>query len=581
MKIRKLLSSISFALAFIAMCYIAEGNSIYFANETSYLHTDRDIYIAGENIFFKLYLIDAGSHKLSGISKIAYLVLRNNDNIPIIKVKLKVDGGTANGSIFLPDSLKSGPYQLSVFTNWMRNAGEGSYFSKQIFIANRFDKDLQYLHTFSSSANQGNDTILNRGAISPLIVKTNKTEYNKREKIDLSFAFLTELPGDSANFSISVTEDIPGMSNDFTLYKFLNEYKINSGLQASSGSEITGFLPEQKGEIIQGLVIDTQTKKTVANALVFLSVSDSMVNLQYCYTDSSGKFRFLLNDYYQSKDLYFSVKDIPDEKHFTIIPEDKFEIKNNIEISQFPENDFLKEYIRKSQDIVNIQKTYEVNTSREIAVQFKPGCGPRLFYKPSYTILPADFVPLNDFAEIAKEIIPPQLNLRKRNETYTATMADENLHLFMDEEPVVFLDGVCIENVNQLIMLGSDKVKRIELVCSRYICGDLIFPGILAVFSKANEIRNIHPNSSTLHLQLEPYYRNSNFEHPDYSKGIPGNQPDFRQLLYWNPSLEISPDHNPVAGFYTSDHSGNYTIRIEGITSAGIPISVSTRLKVK
>jgi hypothetical protein len=582
MKIRKFLFSVFFPLAFIAMSLNTVGNSINTGNEIAYLHTDRDIYIAGENIFFKLYLIDAGSHKLSGISKIAYLVLRNNVNIPIVRIKLKAEGGTAYGSIFLPDSLKSGPYQLTVFTNWMRNAGEGSFFTKEIFIANRFDKDLTALTTLSGLLNQGNDSVSNLSVNLPLKITTDKTEYNKREKINLSLNFSPNLLTDSANLSISVSEDVPGISNYSSIGNYLILNLVNFSPQQSNAGINYRFLPELKGEIIQGKVIDLDSKDAVADYYVFLSATDTLVNLQYDVTDTSGMFRFLLNDYYYDKDLYFSIKDISAGRRLKIIPEDKFELKNDFEAPQYHENQFVKEFILKSQDIVTIQKTYDVTAVREINNHSKPNFScPQLYYKPSYRIFPADFVPLNDFAEISKEILPPQFNLKKHNDLYTANMADENQHQYMDQQTVIFLDGVYIDNINQLIKLGSDKVKRIELVSTRFNCGELIFPGILAVFSKNNEIKNIQPNSSSLRIQLETYHPYSGFTNQSYAKEIPGNQPDFRQLLYWNPALEIYSGISLVPGFYASDHSGNYTIRIEGITSGGVPVSVRTRIKVK
>src|SRR5664279_4602691 len=96
------------------------------ASERVFLHTDRNLYIAGETIYFKLYLVNGNSHKLSEISKIAYLILRNIVNYQIIQASLQIEGGIAYGSISLPDTLSSGTYQIVVFTNWMRNSGEES-----------------------------------------------------------------------------------------------------------------------------------------------------------------------------------------------------------------------------------------------------------------------------------------------------------------------------------------------------------------------------------------------------------------------------------------------------------------------
>jgi len=580
MKLRKLIFPVYFTLAFTVLSVNTSGNTIHTGNETAWLQTDRNIYIAGENVFFKLYLLDANTHKLSHISKIAYLVLRDNYNKPVVRIKLKLERGTAYGSFALPDSLKSGTCQITVFTNWMRNSGESSFFTKEIFVANRFDKELPALNNlFNSSGNVdigSEQTPLNKNS---LAVLTDKTEYNKREKICLSLEFPKNIPGDTARLSISVFEIAPGIINGNSNDKYLIHESENS---VSSINPDERFLPEMKGEIIQGHVIDQETNEVVANKCVFLSANDTMVNLQYTFTDSGGMFRFQLNDYYYGKDLYFSVKEIPAGKKFKIIPEDKFELNNNFKPIPTEGSQALKAFILKSQDIVTIQKAYEAENAIKTGKQSAAALSFfQLYYKTNYCIYPADFVPLNDFAEIAKEILPPQFSLNKHSEGYTAYLADESRHMYFDQEPLVFLDGVYIDNVNQVMKLGSDKVQRVELVCSSYNFGEFIFPGILAVFSKTYEIRNIQPNESTIRIQLQDFHAYSDFKGPAYSIETESSQPDFRQHLYWNPTIEFSGSHYRLPEFYASDHSGDYMIGIEGITSAGIPLHATTMIRVK
>lgn len=583
MKIQKRLLCLYFLIACTALSLTAGGNSIQIGTEITYVHTDRNVYIAGEHIFFKLYIIDADSHKLSTISKIAYLVLRNNDQKPVAKLKLKTEGGIAYGNIFLPDSLKSGPYQIIAFTNWMRNAGEGSFFAKEIIVANRFDNDLPALSANIDSENLDISNTTQFPVVnSPLMMITDKTVYNKREKINLTLDFPSNLFFDSINLSISVTEDVPGMNNEFSLARYFNEKFKNSDSGKSAAGESHLYLPEVKGEIVQGKVIDQESHEAVAGFHVFLSATDTLVNLQYSVTGTTGLFRFLLNDYYYDKDIYFSIQDSAGDRKFIIIPEDKFKLTNDFKPTLSGVNLLLKEYILKSQDIVTIQKTYDVVTVAEVKKQAKPNfyC-PQLYYKPSYRIYPSDFVSLNDFEEMAKEIIPPQLSLKKQNNRFSARIADENLHQYMDEEPAIFLDGVFLVGIDSLLKLGSDRIKKVDLVCSRFNCGEILFPGILAVFSTKNEIENLKANSSSLRTQFETFHPFSGYSIQSYTQESPAYNPDFRQLLYWNPDLEISPDNNPVTGFYASDHSGNYTIRIEGITSAGVPVSISKRIKIK
>src|SRR5664279_270528 len=59
-------------------------------HESAFVHTDRDLYVAGENLFFKLYVTSDKTANSSQVSSIGYIVLRNQKmNILNLIVKLK------------------------------------------------------------------------------------------------------------------------------------------------------------------------------------------------------------------------------------------------------------------------------------------------------------------------------------------------------------------------------------------------------------------------------------------------------------------------------------------------------------
>lgn len=106
--------------------------------ESVYVHTDRDLYVAGEHILFSTRLLkgqDTG--KSSGF---IYLLLRGAHG-NVSGVTLPLDNAGAHGSIYIPDTLSTGYYELFAFTNWMRNFGEQDYFRKPLLIVNRFDEN--------------------------------------------------------------------------------------------------------------------------------------------------------------------------------------------------------------------------------------------------------------------------------------------------------------------------------------------------------------------------------------------------------------------------------------------------------
>jgi len=117
--------------------FAQEGNGI---RERIFLQSDRDIYVAGEDLLFTIHLFNSSGNPLT-TSKFGYIALRSPEQV-IIRQSIELDQSFSHGQIYLPDTLSTGYYELVAFTNWMRNEGEDCYFSRQLFIANRFDKEL-------------------------------------------------------------------------------------------------------------------------------------------------------------------------------------------------------------------------------------------------------------------------------------------------------------------------------------------------------------------------------------------------------------------------------------------------------
>src|SRR5882757_8132005 len=104
--------------------------------EKLYAHTDKEFYLAGEICWFKLYVVDAGSHQPLDLSKVAYLEWLDKNNRPVLQTKIGLSKGHGDGSLFLPLTLRSGNYKLRAYTNWMKNYGEDWFFEKTITIVN-------------------------------------------------------------------------------------------------------------------------------------------------------------------------------------------------------------------------------------------------------------------------------------------------------------------------------------------------------------------------------------------------------------------------------------------------------------
>lgn len=104
--------------------------------EKLYVHTDKQFYLTGEIMWFKIYAVNASTNKAVSVSKIAYIDVLDRSNNAVMQAKIALDQGLGSGSLYIPVTLANGNYKLRAYTNWMKNYSPDFYFEKQISIVN-------------------------------------------------------------------------------------------------------------------------------------------------------------------------------------------------------------------------------------------------------------------------------------------------------------------------------------------------------------------------------------------------------------------------------------------------------------
>ncbi len=110
-----------------------------FPQEKLYLQTDKPYYSAGEEIWFKGYLVNATTLESSALSRFVYVELIDKLDSVLYRQKIKKDSLGFDGHIKLKPELASGYYKLRAYTYWMQNAGNDFFYSKNILIGNSID----------------------------------------------------------------------------------------------------------------------------------------------------------------------------------------------------------------------------------------------------------------------------------------------------------------------------------------------------------------------------------------------------------------------------------------------------------
>jgi hypothetical protein len=102
--------------------------------EKVYLHFDRNYYSAGDDIWFKAYLVNALSNYVMYTSANLYVDLISPDSKVADRKVIRLNDGIGNGDFKLHDSIPTGTWKIRAYTQWMRNFDDLFVFEKEIKI---------------------------------------------------------------------------------------------------------------------------------------------------------------------------------------------------------------------------------------------------------------------------------------------------------------------------------------------------------------------------------------------------------------------------------------------------------------
>lgn len=144
--------AVLFLLASAPFAALAEGNAfldsvvnsfarqmMLYPQEKIYAQSDKPHYMAGEDVWFRVYLTDAMSHKLDTTSRYVYAELISPaDSSVVRRAKIRPVEGAYHGHISLPAELPEGAYQLRFYTRFMESLGDSYFFKRHITVTHPY-----------------------------------------------------------------------------------------------------------------------------------------------------------------------------------------------------------------------------------------------------------------------------------------------------------------------------------------------------------------------------------------------------------------------------------------------------------
>ena len=100
-------------------------------------HTNKTIFKAGEELWFKAWIVNSLSHKYFTHSKTLYADLVNEKDSAVSQLLLNIPSERTEGKIKLSDSLKEGYYWLRLYTATMQRYDTSSILVVPIYVVNK------------------------------------------------------------------------------------------------------------------------------------------------------------------------------------------------------------------------------------------------------------------------------------------------------------------------------------------------------------------------------------------------------------------------------------------------------------
>jgi hypothetical protein len=441
-----------------------------------------------------------------------------------------------------------------------------------------------------------------------LEVKPDQKEYGTRRKVQVSIQSNSPQAG---NFSVSVfrgdslsskknivshlflSSDLAGevespwyyFSDDPLATPAADNLMLTHGWRRFNWSSVvTGkapitHLPELKGHLIQGRIVDSFGKPAVGK-VGYLASPGKKIRLYVAKSDTAGRVRFQMKDFQETG---------------KIIAQTNYELDSlcHIEI----ESPFSREYTMWKARSIPLNPLLEDDLiDRSVAMQVQDA-----FYEDEtyfqFTRLNVDSIPfygkadevynLDDYTRfpVMEEVMREYVKgvwVRKKRDTFRFMVLDKQKNEVFQNNPLTLLDGVPVFNINQVLDIEPLKIKKVEVLTRKYFLGPLELSGIVSYSTYNGDLGGFELDPRSIALDYEGLQRQREFYSPKYSDPAlrSSRLPDQRYQLYWSADVSLDSSKPATLEFYTSDVEGGFIVIVEGLSKNGIPGSSTSTFKV-
>jgi len=538
--------------------------------ERVYISTDRDVYVAGDAVWLSAWCLDAGTGRLSGFSKTAYVEVHSPAGM-VQTAKIALDGGRGAGRLNLPSTLPTGNYRLFAYTQ-LGASEEG-------FDALAGARTLSVFNTLSTERTPDVEVVSQAPqatkatavpAAGGLEISAGAAKSSDKARISLA-----NHGQEAVSFSLSVRHDdgIPAPAG-----KHIADFVRDVRALPAAGRFDGSVIPEYEGEIIQVRVagVDTAGTRALQSKYAYLSAPGSGENLYTEMLSADGTASFFTSNIYGDRELFLEIEQ-PDEIrncHLELVSPFRNLPAGEIQPLQ------LWSGWAPALELRGLGMQLEKNFDADTLYSALPARIHRLLDESKRVRYVLDdytrFTVMEElFIEFISEIRSWRVNGKKEIQV---RMPDRmGSFVYPSSSALVLVDGIPIPDHDRVFAYDPLLVQYVDIYCENYIFGVRGFSGVVNFVTYKGTLPSM-PFPDNVRIVD---FQGCSLPLAYTCAGVGSDYPDYRQTIYWHPMLTLAPGESVELECKTPAYGGRFDVVAEGLDSDGAAVFGQTTLDVR
>jgi len=532
--------------------------------ERTYLSTDRDVYVAGDVIWYSAFCLDAEKGTLSPVSGVGYVELHSASAM-VASGKVALRDGRGAGRLEIPGSLPTGNYRLVAYT--AQNRAEEGY-----DYTGLCSKTISVFNVFSGERVPDGVEVVEPEEYARLAA--GRDVRSEGSSVELRWSdsclVLVNRTGRPVSLSLSVWHDDGFLSNgnpDLAAFtaacRGLGPRRFNNDI-----------VPEYEGEIINGHItgISEETLPKLVGKFAFISTPSDKSEVYASAIDDKGRVAFFTGNIYGNKEYICEIEGIDPAMNCFIELASPFvgapvEAPRALRMSPS-----LKEPLLQRSVAMQVERNFTPDTLLDpLSVQVSG-----LFGDEEIVYVLDDYTRFTTMEEVLVEFVT-ELRARRTAEgsrEIQVRLNDGTESRFSKAPALMMLDGVPVFDHRKILDYDPLLVESIHIYPQTYYIGTRSFEGIANFVTYKHNLPTFQfgGNVRVIDYQGVPWPTAFTGETLRQAEGYP----DYRQTIYWHPMLELAPGATLLIPCKLPDYKGLFQAVAEGISDDGTPLRGET-----